>query len=140
MVEIEIDRTTLPGRPCGGLVRWVPDKDCTPSKIVVTVGWQTEGRGDVDKGDLLRGEYQTGPVVGGQTVEIPFTATLPESAPRSFDAALIRLLYRAHVRVDLPWAFDETAEVVFHVGEGDPAVPFFTAGDGSDDGLPDALR
>lgn len=140
MVEIEIDRHALPGAPCGGLVRWVPDRDCTPTKVVVTVGWETEGRGDVDKDDVLRGEFEPGPVTAGQEVEIPFSATLPESVPRSFDAALIRLKWKAHVRVDLPWAFDETAEVVFHVGTPESAAVTF--GDfGSDgDGLPDSLR
>ena len=65
---------------------------------------------------MAAGELAVGPVAAGETVRVPFRLDGPPTLVRPFRGELVGLEYTPSARVDLPWAFDETAEVVAPVG------------------------
>ena len=99
------------GGQVAGTVVWTPENDCTPRKITVGVGWRTEGRGDVDRELVLSADEEGQFATAGQSVSIPFRGQIPADAVPSFTGHLLRVLWFVSIRVDLPWAFDETTEV-----------------------------
>lgn len=66
--------------------------------------------GNADGGVIARGDADIGPVASGEMVRIPFRFAPPRDIVRPFAGELIELFYIIRGRVDLPWAFDETAE------------------------------
>ncbi|HEX6986889.1 MAG TPA: hypothetical protein VF170_16045 [Planctomycetaceae bacterium] len=116
MIEIRLDSPSVPvGGEVAGEVAWTAEKDCTPRKIAVSLGWRTEGRGDADSDVVASGEHDCGPAFAGDVVRLPFRGRVPENAVPSFAGSLIRLVWNVSVRVDLPWAFDEKAAAEFEV-------------------------
>ena len=98
------------GEPTGAVV-FTAAKDVTPRRVTVELAWTTRGRGDRAGGVLASGEVDVGPVAAGETVRVPLSFAPPADLVRPFAGELIELAYVLRARVDLPWAFDETAEV-----------------------------
>jgi hypothetical protein len=88
--------------------------------VEVSVHWTTEGKGDEDLGvhhfeKHVRGDGTVPPAEGA------FAAPLPRS-PLSYDGVLVKVLWRAHVRVTLRGGRRETGEAFFHLGDVTPAA------------------
>ena len=113
-VALDADEYT-PGQVVEGRAIFRAEKPVTPKHVRLELVWNTRGRGDASGGVLATADGEIGPVAAGQTVETPFRVRLPETVPRSFAGELIELYYAVRGRVDLPWAFDETAETEFGV-------------------------
>ena len=122
MIRIKFEnQEVVLGDTFRGWVSWTSEKDVTPRKVSLIVGWHTEGRGSTAQDDVVTCEHECGPVSEGQTIEMPFEVTIPHDVPVSFDGELIRLIWSLKVRVDLPWAFDLKADREFRVLG--PSVP-----------------
>ncbi|QDT15908.1 vacuolar protein sorting-associated family 26 protein [Alienimonas californiensis] len=138
MFSIELDAPeAAPGGVVRGAAIFTTEKEVTPKHVRLELLWSTRGRGDVSSGVVAQADGQTGPVAAGQTVRVPFAATLPKDAPRSFAGELIELYWCVRGRVDLPWAFDEKAQAEFVVvgpGADSPGVGGAGADEGDRDG------
>ncbi|QDT63923.1 vacuolar protein sorting-associated family 26 protein [Calycomorphotria hydatis] len=120
MIEVKFESETIdPGQPIRGEVLWYPEKDVTPRKVTVAVGWKTEGRADQTKDMIAHHDENVGSVVQGDEIRIPFSCQIPADVMPSFAGQLIRIVWHVHVRADLPWAWDEKADFEFTVN---PAV------------------
>ena len=99
-----------------GTAVYTAEKDVTPKHVRLELAWATRGRGDADGGTIARGDVEIGPVAAGETVRVPFRFDPPGGMVRPFAGELVELFYLVRGRVDLPWAFDETAEVEVDLG------------------------
>ena len=126
MIDVRIDNDGVtPGDEITGEVHWTAEKDCTPKKITVSLGWRTEGRGDADRDVVASADQDGGPVFAGDVTKIPFRVRVPADACPGFAGTLVRLVWFVGVRVDLPWAIDEKAEVEVGVGPARLATSLF---------------
>lgn len=93
------------GRLTGGLARAATrSKPGGPvgrvDDVVVSLGWETEGRGDTDRGQVAAMTVPVGPLGAAAAT---FSLRVPDDAPVSYDGSLIRIVYtvRAQTRVKL---------------------------------------
>ena len=114
--QIELAASAVaPGGAVSGTAVFTAEKDVTPKHVRLELAWGTRGRGDRDGGVVAAADRETGPVAAGETVRVPFEATLPDDAVRSFAGELIELYWCVRARVDLPWAPDVKRETEFAV-------------------------
>ncbi len=78
------------GETVAGSCEWLPSGQESGRKAKLTVGWITEGRGDVDRGNLYAVEL------------IPqrlarFSCKIPLSAHPSYDGELLRIIWEVRV-------------------------------------------
>lgn len=72
---------------------WQPSGKEAPKMAVLTFGWRTEGRGDIDRHVLYQAMLKP-------QATINFSCRIPDDAPPSYDGELLRIIWE--VRVDLP--------------------------------------
>ncbi len=104
-------------RPVGGTLsgRVVVDLDepLNPRRVIIRVGWYTQGRGDRDQGVHWEQVVHQGPMSGHH--EFPFQLQLPEG-PLTYNGSLIQIRWQVEVQFDLAWRrdprFSRTFELV----------------------------
>lgn len=121
MIEVSLEQEAVAvGETVKGRATVVPENDRW-KEVVVWVGWHTEGRGDMDKGELIqvvRAKETFTNVLAGMPLEIPFEAKIPEEGPISYDGEIVRIVYSVEVRVVVPLARDEKHIHPFRVHAG----------------------
>lgn len=114
------------GEPLGGLMRFdpgsrlegvanvLPEDNIRSKRVLVRVGWHTEGRGDADGatiGELVMAQ-------GGLTANTPLVQSFAIDLPRepwSFAGHYINIVWTVKVVVDIPLAADLQAVQPFIV-------------------------
>ena len=93
MIHYQLNDSTFAlGDTVQGSCQWFPSNNEEARKIAkLTVGWRTEGRGDVDQTALYEAELRP-----QQTVH--FKCDIPFNAHPSYDGELLRIIWE--VRVD----------------------------------------
>ncbi len=81
--------------------------------VVVSLGWQTEGRGNKDSETVWEQRVHSGPIERGET-RIRFAAPLPAEGPMSYAGRYINIVWRVAARIDLAWKRDPVAEKVIY--------------------------
>jgi len=103
-----------PGEVILGMVSW----DCkkTPSNILISLNWRTEGRGTTDKGCTSSEELLCSSSSGKSRFEL----RVPANCPSTYRGKLVSLMWTVNARVDLSWARDPKSEyeiIVSKTGE-----------------------
>lgn len=92
MIHYQLNEDTFtPGDIVQGSCQWLPSGDDAKKKAALTVGWRTEGRGDVDHEFIYEAE-----IVPQQLAR--FNCKIPFNAAPSYDGELLRIIWE--VRVD----------------------------------------
>ena len=91
------------GETVTGELRWEPQKDTKYKSVKVRLAWATEGRGDNDGAVADIVELPAGETRGGESLRVPFSLTLPDGGPMSYDGTLVRIIWSVHAVVDEPW-------------------------------------
>ncbi|MGI9615715.1 MAG: hypothetical protein ACR2QO_22575 [Acidimicrobiales bacterium] len=76
--------------------------------VRLTLGYETEGRGDVDKQTVAEQRF---PVDEYGRVDASFGLAVPSNGPISYDGRLIRVLWSIQARVDVKLAMDRTTDI-----------------------------
>lgn len=98
MISIQLKQNQLsPGQMLRGDCHWQTrsDKDFCPATL--TIGWRTEGRGNVDKDQFCQ------KIKLASLVSVPFKYEIPLNAPLSYDGQLIRIIWEVVVEMDQFW-------------------------------------
>jgi hypothetical protein len=108
MAESYLPEETIRGR----VIIDVPEP-ITCRKIIVNVGWRTEGRGDLDYDSIHEQHVESGELnVGTSTYE--FSCELPDG-PISYAGHYINIIWEASARIDLAWKIDPKAAREFYL-------------------------
>lgn len=105
-VDFETPEPFVVGQEVHGVVTWDPRDVSRARAFVITVGWRTEGRGDVDRGTLATFHQ---PFTHGQPTTVtkfPFRFVLPPGGPVTYHGRLLRVIWSVNARVDVGWAID----------------------------------
>ena len=104
-MRIELER---PWAECGdwvsGTASW--DGPKTPRSVRVTLGYETEGRGNTDRGEATSLELHADSQGYQQ-----FKLKVPERGPISFDGNLLSVFWEVELRLDLRGRFDPKESV-----------------------------
>lgn len=100
-------RIYCPGEPIAGHVRIDPLGDTRARRVLLTVSWRTEGRGDKDKGVAHRETLHEGNLPT-QPMEFDFSVPAPAS-PWSYAGTLLHIHWSVEVRIDIPFGKDTIA-------------------------------
>ncbi len=97
-----------PGEAMQGSVQVIPQRDLNCRHLYARLLWQTEGRGDRDRGvaeelDLFQGQLQA-----GTPRHHSFHFRLPEE-PWSFAGYYINIIWQVEISIDLAMATDPKA-------------------------------
>ncbi|MEB3229082.1 MAG: hypothetical protein VKJ27_11945 [Synechocystis sp.] len=111
MLTIELNQDSFfPGQMLRGECHWSapPETRSCPAKL--SLGWRTEGRGDVDH------DWYTQTMTLVPQMAVPFEWEIPAKAPLSYDGELIRILWEVVVISQrdsrLPKAFTARMEAI----------------------------
>lgn len=88
-----------------GTATWGP-LDGAPRRVVVRLGYRTEGRGDSDHDEAAEVSWD-GTESGQRRFELP----VPEHGPMTYEGRLIRVLWRVELRLDRRLQSDPTEQV-----------------------------
>jgi len=92
MINYQLNENTFTlGDTVSGSCQWLPSGNEAKKKATLTVGWRTEGRGDVDSEFIYQAE-----IFPQQLVK--FNCKIPLNAYPSYDGKLLRIIWE--VRVD----------------------------------------
>lgn len=103
-----------PGSLLSGRVALTPLAEDAERKVELSVLWETEGKGDTDRGVLLHRVLSDGDPVAG-SAEHAFEVKLP-LLPVSYAGTLIKVRWLVRVRRVFTLADDLLEEAEFHVG------------------------
>ncbi len=78
------------GSTLTGSCLWTPDKPSNQKLLRLTIGWRTEGRGDVEQQTLYHTEIRP-------SERTHFKCNIPFSAPVSYDGQLLRIIWEIAV-------------------------------------------
>ena len=95
------------GGTISGRVLLSTDEPVDCRKVVVEVGWRTEGRGDRDGEMCSSVTLHSGEIQPGDEA-FPFEFDLP-AGPMSYAGHYINIIWNVQARVDLAWKFDPVA-------------------------------
>lgn len=111
------DDDRLDHRPAGGTisgrVRMTADDMHDCRRLILTVGWHTEGRGDRDSHHITEISLHQGQINPGEE-EFPFRCELPEG-PISYAGHLINIVWEVQARLDLAWKIDPKVSRQFYL-------------------------
>lgn len=111
-----------PGSTVRGWARLTPDGSVNARRAVARLQWHTEGRGDRDQACCDEVELARGPLV--EPLVQSFMLTVPQQ-PWSYTGHYINIIWQVVVVVDIPHAFDVSAQeqvVVAPRPAGSPTV------------------
>jgi hypothetical protein len=91
-----------------GRCQWFPDTEDRKKKAIVTVGWRTEGRGDVDH------QFFTELSLNPEELTT-FRCQIPINAPPSYDGELIRIIWEVKVEIKRRFQKSITESQIFRV-------------------------
>jgi hypothetical protein len=111
-------RRYAPGSDLNGTLVIVPDAQITCNRLLVRVGWHTEGRGDRDAQTVAEIELFRGTLQAHVPASYDFAFQLP-SAPWSYAGHYISIIWTIEANIDLSMAFDPRSSVVFMLGPSD---------------------
>jgi len=98
MISIELKHNQLsPGQMLQGDCYWQTKSDKDFRAATLTIGWRTEGRGNVDKDQFSQ------KIKLASLVSVPFEYEIPLNAPLSYDGQLIRIIWEVVIEMDEFW-------------------------------------
>jgi hypothetical protein len=109
-----------PGDVLRGAFSVVGGPGAAPTTVEVSLLWHTEGKGDEDAGVGFVGELAPAEVGADATQPRAFEARLPRT-PLSYDGVIVKIHWRARVRVRWADATEVVGEVPFQLGDVTPA-------------------
>ena len=119
MIDIQLDGTQLCwGDRLSGQFIWQPDNpDKIPKSAAVSINWFTEGRGSRDRQTVDEQPLDPQKILDFQTRPFPFSFTIPQETPITYDGYLFRLMWELEVKIVFPGIFrpKELGTAVFQV-------------------------
>jgi len=124
MADIDLHIQFLPPDPAGGVpafrpgetvqgsIQITPAADVNCRHLFVRLRWQTEGRGDQDRGVGAEEDLYQGQLRGGVPFYQRFHFTAPNE-PWSYSGHYVSIVWQVEVTVDLPLARDAQAAEKF---------------------------
>ena len=94
-----------PDSTVGGTVQLVTGQDVRCERVLVSIGWHTEGRGDRDAATVDEVELCRGPLSMNTSSTHGFELTLPDQ-PWSYAGHYINIIWEVTVTVAIPFARD----------------------------------
>jgi hypothetical protein len=133
MIRIETRQTEVRLRDTlSGTAVWNSDGGKEPRKISVALRWVLSGKGE--RRETVVDEEVASDIGSRALVSIPFSFEIPFESPLSYDGTLFSISWEIFVRVDLPFAVDETEARPVVVGPAIWRVEDFEAyAEGNDD-------
>ena len=108
--ELERDDATFrPGEKLVGHLDVLVDANCRCDGLEITLGWQTHGKGNRDKGPPLTERLGPFEWQAGQRHRYDFSFDMPDG-PVSYHGHLINVDWYLRARADIPWALDPKTE------------------------------
>ena len=99
------DRTHYTGELVRGAVRVRVDKPVECRGLQVRLGWETHGKGNVDRGGSDQAVVFEGRWEPDETYAYPFELSTP-AFPPTIRGRDVHVDYYVHAKADIPWAFD----------------------------------
>jgi hypothetical protein len=96
--------TIFPGDWLEGRCQWFPEPNDRNKKAILTVGWRTEGRGNVDQKVIQELAIQP-------EESTSFRCQIPCDAPCSYDGELIRIIWEVKVEIKGRFKSKSTSEI-----------------------------
>ena len=94
MISIYLQENTVsPGQLLQGTCQWLPEANEVNKKAYLTIGWRTEGRGNVDREILYKKNILPQDL-------LPFQYQIPSKVPYSYDGELLRIIWEVTVEVE----------------------------------------
>ena len=103
-----------PGSRLEGLVQIMPMENIRAKRVLVRVGWHTEGRGDQDRATVGELQIAQGNLTANTPISQSFSLDLPRE-PWSFSGFYINIVWDVRVTVDIPLGTDLEAVQPFIV-------------------------
>jgi hypothetical protein len=98
-------RRFAPGSTISGQIRLMPQASVSARRIVLRLGWHTEGRGTRATGKVEEVEVAQGSLTQGIPLTYDFSFRLPQQ-PWSYAGHYISIIWELEVIVDRPMARD----------------------------------
>ncbi|MEO1377704.1 MAG: hypothetical protein AAFW70_26175 [Cyanobacteria bacterium J06635_10] len=87
MINLAMNSESLEvGSELTGSCIWIPDTQEKNKPLILTIGWRTEGRGNVDKEVLYETEVKP-------SQRAYFRCKIPMAGPISYDGELLRIIW-----------------------------------------------
>lgn len=101
MREIRLSQSGVrAGETISGDIIWtVPEE--LPKRAIASIGWRTEGRGDVNRATVQEISLDFSKFARGGNATIPFQFQIPFNGPVSYDGSLLRIIWEVNVEIDL---------------------------------------
>jgi hypothetical protein len=94
-----------PSDTLSGVVEIQPDNVIKCRQVVLSVGWHTEGRGDINQMSMHEERLPVTEISPDAPLAHQFDVVLPPE-PWSYAGALIRIVWQIHVKVDIALGSD----------------------------------
>jgi hypothetical protein len=101
-----------PGSRLEGLVQVMPTENIRSKRVLVRVGWHTEGRGDQNRSTVGELQIAQGGLTANNLLSQPFAIDLPRE-PWSFAGHYISIVWEVRVVIDIPLGSDLQAAQPF---------------------------
>ena len=101
-----------PGETVQGSIQVTPAADVNCRHLFARLRWQTEGRGDQDRGFAAEGDLYQGQLKGGVPFYQRFQFTAPKE-PWSYNGHYVSIVWQVEAVVDIPLARDALASARF---------------------------
>lgn len=87
MINLDLNSESIEvGSELTGSCIWIPDTQEKNKSLKLTIGWRTEGRGNIDKETLYETEVNP-------SLRAYFRCKIPMSGPISYDGQLLRIIW-----------------------------------------------
>lgn len=93
------------GETLSGRMTWTASSQKQPKEIKISMGWRTEGRGEVDRQTVEEIRLGEDRFSANGAVYSDFNFPIPRSGPVSYDGSLIRIIWEVRIVVDMPGFF-----------------------------------
>ncbi len=116
------DKVYHPGEPITGYVEVQVDRECICRRLRLTVGWRTQGQGELKSGSQHTGVLFSGTWAAGETYRYPFSVTLP-NGPYTYRGHLLNVIWSAEARAETSWLKNPqtTEDFTFTAGPPGPS-------------------
>lgn len=101
-----------PGDTIVGVVEITPNEVIKCRQVEVTIGWHTEGRGDLDRMIIYNDMIPVEEIYPDSPITHHFETVLP-SEPWSYAGKLIRIVWEVQAKIDIAWATDINQSLQF---------------------------
>jgi len=97
-----------PGSRLEGLVQIMPAENIRAKRVIVRVGWHSEGRGDQDKAMVGELQIAQGNLTANTPISQSFSLDLPPQ-PWSYTGFYVNIVWDVRVTIDVPLGSDVEA-------------------------------